>query len=559
VATILFVLKAQPAKAAPPCDELLRLVPSDAGFVIVIQDVRGHFDRIGKSPFAKLCKATLPSKADAAELKQLAELDEMVKREIGTDLSKLRDDVIGDAVVLVWRPGPPDKTDADEGVVLVHPRDTKLAAGMFDHLDAAQTKSGQLKEKSTRTHASQSYKRRVRTDEPDEYQYQRGNVIAFGSSEAMLKQVIEADTADKNQKPPMADKLRALNVDGAAIAWWINPRAFDAALSHKQKSASGPEALVIHAITKHWQAFDGLAGFVQLGDDLRIGVAITGRPDAMPASTRMFFSEAAKPSSLIDSFPKDALLTISGRFSLPPLLDAGAEILPDAARKQFREVASKTIAAALGPDTAAALPSRLGPDWGVCVTAPPPESNSPLPVVTAAVRLDDSAGSAVVPRVLDGVNAVATMAAIGYNANHSEAIALRSERIGEIEVRYFVGDQTFPNGIRPAYAWTKGYLLFASTPDAIARFHIPSAAAVDGTAPLLRIAPSTWVSYLSTYKTALTGMLATQTGIPSEEANAHIDGTIQMLRLFNSIEVAIQSGNNKAAIELKIVPAAALR
>jgi len=64
VATILFVLKAQPAKAAPPCDELLRLVPSDAGFVIVIQDVRGHFDRIGKSPFAKPrcpAKPTRPS------------------------------------------------------------------------------------------------------------------------------------------------------------------------------------------------------------------------------------------------------------------------------------------------------------------------------------------------------------------------------------------------------------------------------------------------------------------------------------------------------------------
>ncbi len=552
----------QDVSAVPPRDELLRLVPKDAGFVVVVQDLREHSSRIRQSPFVKLCKESLPGRAaaNAPEWRQLAELDEMLKREVGTTLPKLRDDVLGDAVVFVWRPGPPDKPDAEEGVVLVRPRDAKLAASVFDHVDAAQTKSGQLKEATTRTHAGQSYKRRVHSDEPDEYQYQRGNLLVFGSSEAMLKQVIEADVADSQPESPVAAKMRALNVDGAAIVWWVNPRAFDTALAHKHKAAVGPEAAMINAISKHWQAIDGIAGFVQLADDMRIGIAMSARPEALPASTRRFFSDSASRSSLVESFPKDALLTISGRFALSPVIDAGTEFLPDDARQRLRETTSKTLGTALGTEAMAALPARLGPDWGVCVTAPTAESKSALPAVTAAVRLDDAGtGPPVAPRVLDGINALATFAAIGYNANHADAIALRSERIGEIEVRYIVGDATLPKGVRPAYAWKQGYLLFASTPDAIASFRAPSEANASGPATLMRFAPKAWVSYLQTHKSTLAAMLAVQTKNNPTEVAGHIEGAIQLLKLFNSVELAVRTEPDKAWLELKIVPAAALK
>lgn len=550
------------AAAAPPRDELLRLVPPDAGFVVIIQDARAHFDRIRNSPFVKLLKSSAPDKwsADAPEWKQLAELDELVQREIGVTLPKLRDEVLGDAIVLVWKPGPPEQPEADHGVVLVWPRDAKLAAGMFERLDAAQTKSGQLKEVGDRAHAGQLYKRRVRRDEPDEFQYQRGNVLAFGSSEPLLKQIIDADVAGSKSAPALAVTLRSLQLAHSAVIWWANPRAFDAAIAHKQKSAAGPEAVVVSATARHWQALDSLAGYIQIDDDLRIGLAVAARPDAMPASTRQFFREAGKPSTLASVMSKNALVTISGRFSLPAIIDAGAEFLPAEARKNVREATGKTIAAALGPDATAALPNRLGPDWAVSVMPPPAQAKSSAPIVTAAIRLDDSgSGPPVAPRVMDGLNALAMFAAIGYNSNNTDAIALRNERIGDIEIRYFVGDRTFPPGIRPAFAWTQGYLIFASSPEAVTAFRAPAQATSVEPTPMVRINCQSIVRYLTEHRTAAAEFLTVRDICSLIDANKHIDELVRLLNLFHAVELNVWPGDLQARIELKFEPVAKLK
>src|ERR1700704_2666136 len=41
-----------PPSAAPPRDEILRLVPDDAGLCLLVQNLRDQFDRFHQSPFA---------------------------------------------------------------------------------------------------------------------------------------------------------------------------------------------------------------------------------------------------------------------------------------------------------------------------------------------------------------------------------------------------------------------------------------------------------------------------------------------------------------------------
>src|SRR5207249_2820960 len=93
------------ARAAPPRDELLKLVPSDAGFVVIVQDLRGHLGRAQNSPFAKRLLETAPGKALVHEevAKAFADADRELTKELGLPWAKLRDDLIGDAVVFVYR------------------------------------------------------------------------------------------------------------------------------------------------------------------------------------------------------------------------------------------------------------------------------------------------------------------------------------------------------------------------------------------------------------------------------------------------------------------------
>src|SRR5262249_39511431 len=85
---------AAPASAAPR-DELLRFVPDDVGFCLVVQDLRKHpADALG-SPFAQaFTQAPLAGKlAVAAEWKQLGDVEKYLKQHLGVGWKEVRDDL----------------------------------------------------------------------------------------------------------------------------------------------------------------------------------------------------------------------------------------------------------------------------------------------------------------------------------------------------------------------------------------------------------------------------------------------------------------------------------
>ncbi|MFL5328611.1 MAG: hypothetical protein ACJ8C4_06825 [Gemmataceae bacterium] len=544
--------------AASPRDELLKLVPSDAGFVVVVQDLRGQINRLREGPFAKKFLQTASGKALLSDgvAKEMATADQLLSGEIGLPWAKIRDDLLGDAIVFVYRPGPTDKPEDEEGIALLYARDPNSANIVLEHLDAAEKKAGKLTSVTTVTHNGKSYRKRVRKGESDEFLYQRGPLVAVGSGEALIRQIIDADRDEATGEPDLAKQLRELNVATASVVWWINPRAFDAGIETKLKKARGTEASVQTAFARHWKALDGIAVFFDPSADLKLGIAISARPDALPPATRVFLQELSKPSALLASFPEDALITVAGRFALPSLLEAGANFLPDDTRKDLRNAARRTVGAALGSDVMSELPNHMGPDWGVCVTAPSREEQ--WPAVTAAVRLDD-AQPPVAPRVLDGVQALATVAIVGYNVRNPDAITQQTERQGEVEVRYFVNDMAFPKGLKPAFAWKGGFLVFASSPECVRRFNPPKAEPSGSDAPLLRVAIRGWASYLRERKDDAAKFMAAHEAGTADEAKVQLDSMLEMLDLFDGLDLTLKSEARRATLTLRLRTTAPLQ
>src|SRR5262245_3193443 len=116
------------SRASPPRDELLRLVSGDAGFCVVVQDLRGHLARLEQSPFAARLGASRFGQAfrNAPEFRKLATLDEQLLAHLNVSWPQLRDDILGDAIVLAYTPGPPGRPDDEQGLLLVHARQPQL-------------------------------------------------------------------------------------------------------------------------------------------------------------------------------------------------------------------------------------------------------------------------------------------------------------------------------------------------------------------------------------------------------------------------------------------------
>ena len=211
------LLSALPLTAAPR-DELLRLVPDDVGFCLVIQDLRTHADNLAHSPFAaQFAKTTFGvSLSTSPELAKISDFEQELKKHFGVTATQLRDEIYGDALAFAFRPSPAGKPEGEEGVFLLRARDKVLLARLITQLNDVQTKAKELKAVVEHKHDGVTYVARVGATTTHFY-YLNGPVLAYSSQESMLKRVIDLDRRDAGSAPAIGRDMRRLEVHEAML------------------------------------------------------------------------------------------------------------------------------------------------------------------------------------------------------------------------------------------------------------------------------------------------------------------------------------------------------
>ena len=489
--TAALLLPAAALRAASPRDELLHFTPDDVGFCVVLQDLRVHAADLADSPFVEqLRRSPLGAALQASkELGQLDEIDRGLRQSFGVGFDRLRDDLLGDAVVFAYRPGPPDKPDQEQGLILVRARTAEVLASLVESINKAQKKDGTLTDLQECSYGGATYFRRVEPHQTNYYAV-RGAVLLFTGQEKMLQQALDVDRKTADAEPPLARRLRQVGADRAAVALWVNPRAFDAGLEAKAAKAEGTDAALQKKVLTYWKAADGVAAWATLDAELHLSLAVLVRPDDLPPAARRLFAAAARPSEAWRYFPDDALIACGGRIDAAALM----ELLQDF---QAKDDASAAADALLGKDFFKDLLSHVGPDWGFCVTAPPANGKDWALQALLVVRVAPGDGAAPVDgAVLSVVQIAASWAVYNYNHDHAaEPLRLKTVEYNGKEIHYVSGDRPLPFGVQPAYGLTNGWLAFSGAPDVIRRFAEtkPKPPAEDGsTFPLLRVSVKGW-------------------------------------------------------------------
>src|SRR5205085_1348112 len=113
-------------------------------------------------------------------------------------------DILGDAVVLAYSPGPPAKPEDERGVILLRARDPQLLAGLIDRLNKMQQKQGDLRELVPIEHRSSTYFRRVEKRKTN-YYLLRDKLLVLSAQEDILRGVIDRlGTSDERKSGPVA-------------------------------------------------------------------------------------------------------------------------------------------------------------------------------------------------------------------------------------------------------------------------------------------------------------------------------------------------------------------
>jgi hypothetical protein len=555
-------------RAASPRDELLRFVPERVGFCVVLQDLRGHAAALDASPFVEQVRKTpfVQALLGAPETKQIGVFEQMLEKQLGLSLTQIRDDILGDALVFAYRPGPPGKPEQEQELLLVRAREAKPLEKLIERLNELQKGTGEVSGIEKRTHKGLTYFVRMEKRRPSFY-YLRGPVLVVSGQEEMLLQALDQERlANPEAKPALVRKLEQVGFADDLLSVWINPRAFDAELDAKLAQAGQEGAPELRTFATYWKAIDGVALSVRLQKELSFSLALQAKTDALPAAARRFFTQLAEPSELWRAFPEDALLALGSRFDGSALLSALSDFLPGQARQALETELNRSLGKGMDKDFIKDVLPMIGPDWGVCVTAPAAQDKGWLPQSVFAVRVRSGDASAPVDRALfESLTAFAQLAVFNHNRPPrplEQSLTLKKATLDGQDIRYLAGDAALPPGIQPAFSLQHGYLLLGSSPEALRRVGArltTRGPAPAGPVPLVRVSFKELRRYLSERQDAVVKFIAEKNQQTEAEVRQSLEGLLAGLEFVDSLELRHRPGDGQTVVQLVLRTAQPLR
>jgi hypothetical protein len=545
-----------PAPAAAPRDEALRLAPADCALVVVVQNLRDHGAALADSPFAAWFPTSeLGKRLSSTDLKKLADGSAPLFGELGTTPADLFHDILGDAVVFAYAPAPAADPKGERSIILVRPRKPEALAALIGRLNEAQAKSKEVKGLVEHKHAGAGYVERQKPDGPSDFYCFLGGVFAFSQSEAEIRAAIDRDAgAPKDRPPPLAARLTKLGVADAVVAVLVNPRPLDADLAAKVRGAKPDERAFLAAFAEVWAATEGAALYLALGAGAELGVSVQFDPAKLPAGLKRWMVGPRTPSALWAAVPERALFAAAGRVKPTELL----ALLDALHAADGKPRASEGIEAALGPVVGRArLPAvldALGPDWAVWVAPPAAGAVAPVAVVAVKVRTDGPKGAEAAKALVQALEHGFQVARIAYNVHHKDQIDLDEEKDGDAVVKWLSGDG-LPAGFRPCFALKGGYLIVATSPEAIKAFRAPAAEPkAGGDVPLVRFGASSTRAYLTSAGPQLAKLLA-PIGVGEEKALQDQFGLLAgLMEPLDRVELLTRGDATGAKLVLRVKP-----
>ena len=262
-AAVLGLITASACGAEPgerPAAALLRLVPPDAAVVVSVHGLRDQAREFGMSrlaaDLAKLpaVKAWLGSE----KYQQFEHSREQIEQALGANLPDLRDEILGDAVVLALHlpAGPTTEASQARGLVLVQARDAALLKRLISSFNTAQQDAGDLSRVIDRQHGGVTYHSRefapATGELPQFYIDYADGTFAFSNSETLIRAVIDRKSparavtkgpgAKPRVEPGLGDQPRFKNVESRLpargfVRIFVDPRQFQRAIARAPRAS----------------------------------------------------------------------------------------------------------------------------------------------------------------------------------------------------------------------------------------------------------------------------------------------------------------------------------
>jgi hypothetical protein len=194
----------------------------------------------------------------------------------------------------------------------------------------------------------------------------------------------------------------------------------------------------------------------------------------------------------------------------------------------------------------------LGPDAGLFLAAAPDQAT--LPQMLIALRVQPGPKEAPVDEALwNALNFYVSSLVFGHNLKSKDLLRVKTIRPGKGEIKYLEHRQ-FPAGFQPAYALKDGYLLLASSADAIERFQ-KSAVPAMARPILVRISLDQMERLLRQHEPWVLQAMLQKDQMTEKAARQWLQDVLPGLSVFDRVEIEQRTSEGQVTWSLRFLVA----
>jgi hypothetical protein len=375
--------------ASRAADSLLQLVPPDASVVVTVEGLRDQVREIGASRLVSDLRRlpAVTSWLDSEKYRHLERSCEQVEAVLGVKLTEIRDQVLGDAVVLVLRLPPGDAPDPSRarGLLLLRARNPDLMTRLISAVNAGQQDSGELKRVDDFRRGNTTYHVREFPEgsgrPPECYVSYPDGTFAFSNSEELIHGVVDRKRADPGlggdtataakpenigTGPGLGDSPRVIAVrrrlpERPLARLYVDPRAVERLLGVTSRPPKPSDPFFLAVLRRHLASIDYAgAALVWRSDAVVVHAVETLDAARVDAWLRRWARDQRTCRSELRRVPRTALAIASIHIDFAALREAAYEIVPAAEHQRLRNFEILLTGLLLGRDPLSFLPV-LGP------------------------------------------------------------------------------------------------------------------------------------------------------------------------------------------------------
>jgi hypothetical protein len=546
---ILLVLSLAPASSggeSSPADTVLRLVPNDAGAVLVVTDLRGHTRQLLDSPLAeglrRLPAVTAWLATDQA--RQLKQSCRDIEAVLGMSLATFRDELLGDAAALCLRLPEGADPELSEGMLLTRFRDRTLLDRLIARINEAELRNGTLVKVVERQYRSVSYS--IRSFQPgtrpdDVFAVIGDGVFVWSNAQDLVRSAIDRQIEGGGLlADPRFEKVRAALPSQPLASIYVDPRF----LTRIAAASTGTEPPTDDAgerlIRRYFDAIEYLGAAIEWRDGLILQVHESLDPAKLDEPLRRWAARSGGASALLGRVPPTAPVLAAGNADFTALGDLAMGLVPEMDRGRAENVLTMLRGIFLGLDIREKVLPRIGPGILAYIDAPVGGS-SRWPLVLAMELGGSPEDSPSIASAVD--NALRTVLALASLDAKASAIGARvsSQELRGVRVTSLDG-----GSVAVSYAIGPRFVAVGTTPEAVAGFAADPPAGGNPTLERLRTeyfpASETYLAadleslhrLAGTHREALLARLAAGRGGDEAAARRDLDGVLALVRLFRA-------------------------